>query len=94
MGMHSMPEHDAHETEAFGASMIVGYYGGTPIFFEPMVSQKLLLERKDFALEMPSVENLPEGVRYPREARAEFDADLDQYRFVMSGFEGGASSAG
>jgi hypothetical protein len=88
MGMHSMPEHDVSETEVFGATMIVGYYGGNPIFFEPMVSQKLLLKRKDFALKMPTVENLPEGVHYPREARAEFDADLDQYRFVMSGFVG------
>jgi len=87
MGMHAMPQTDNEETAAFKASMIIGYYGGAPIFFEPMVSQALLLERSDFSLPTPMVEHLPEGVRYPREFHVKYDAANDQYRMVMSGFD-------
>jgi hypothetical protein len=86
MGMHAMPAADAGARDAFGASMIVGYYGGTPIFFEPMVSRALLLERSDFSLPVPSVEGLPEGVRYPSELRAKYDAEKQEYRLVATGF--------
>jgi hypothetical protein len=87
MGMHAMPSADAEATESFDASMILGFYGGKPIFFEPMVSRELLLERSDFTLPVPSVEGLPEGVRYPSGFRAEYDADGEQYRLIFSGFE-------
>lgn len=86
MGMHAMPGTDMKTSDAFHASMIVGYYGGAPIFFEPMVSRALLLERADFSLPMPVVEGLPSGVRYPREFRADYDADRDQYVLIASGF--------
>lgn len=86
MGMHAMPEADVEETKAFGASMLVGYYGGAPIFFEPMVSRALLLQRADFSLPVPMIENLPEGIRYPRAFRAVYDAKNEQYRMVMSEF--------
>jgi hypothetical protein len=88
MGMHAMPEDEVHETHPFEASMMLGYYAGHPIFFEPMVSRELLLSRSDFALEMPAVQNLPVGVRYPTEFRAEYVADDDAYRLVFGGFDG------
>ena len=87
MGMHAMPEADVDATDPFSASMILGYYGGEPVFFEPMVSRDLLLERSDFALPMPAVTGLPTGVRYPTRFRAEFDADAAHYRLIFSGFE-------
>lgn len=87
MGMHAMPSADANATEAFGASMILGYYGGQSIFFEPMVSQELLLSGKDFTLPVPAVKGLPAGVRYPRELQATYDSKNRQYRLVASGFE-------
>jgi hypothetical protein len=86
MGMHAMPAADAGATDAFDASMVVGYYGGEPIFFEPMVSRALLLERSDFALPVPAVHGLPDGVRYPAELRAEYDEKNRQYRLIATGF--------
>ena len=86
MGMHAMPDADIETTDAFGASMILGYYGGEPIFFEPMVSRAQLLERSGFSLPVPVVEGLPVGVRYPREFRTEYDAANQQYRLIASGF--------
>jgi len=86
MGMHAMPEAEVHETDPFQASMMLGYYGGEPIFFEPMISRDLLLSRSDFSLPVPAIEALPAGVRYPSEFRAEYDAAEQQYRMVFSGF--------
>lgn len=86
MGMHAMPEGQVEETDAFEAAMMLGFYRGAPIFFEPMVSRATLLERADFALPMPKVRNLPTGVRYPGSFRAEFDADAEAYRLVFSDF--------
>lgn len=88
MGMHAMPEADVAATDVFEASMIVGYYGGRPVFFEPMVSRDVLLGRSDFTVPMPRVGGLPSGVRYPTRFRAEYDEDSDQYRLVFGGFPG------
>jgi hypothetical protein len=87
MGMHAMPHEDVEEADAFDASMMLGYYGGTPVFFEPMVSRALLLERGDFTLPMPPVAGLPAGVRYPTEFYAEYDDAASQYRLVFGGFD-------
>lgn len=86
MGMHAMPEPDVAATDAFDASMMLGYYEGLPVFFEPMVSRDVLLRRTDFDLPMPSVAGLPSGVRYPNRFSAEFDAASDAYRLVFSDF--------
>lgn len=87
MGMHAMPATDMTVTDAFEGTMIVGYYGGEPIFFEPMVAQSMLLKRKSFTLPMPSVDELPEGVHYPHEFNAQYDAASRQYRFVFTRFD-------
>lgn len=86
MGMHAMPEGEVHETDPFAASMMIGYYQGRPIFFEPMVSRDLLLERSDFALAMPRVMSLPQGVRYPSAFRAEYDDTRAEYELIFTGF--------
>ena len=86
MGMHAMPESDVTAIDPFEASMMLGYYGGEPVFFEPMVSRDFLLEESSFVLPMPVVEGLPAGVRYPTEFRAEYEAARGQYRLVFSGF--------
>ena len=87
MGMHAMPAADVNATDAFEATMMMGYYGARPVFFEPMVSRDLLMKRSDFTLPMPSVEGLPAGVRYPSEFRAEYDAEAEAYRLVFTGFD-------
>ena len=86
MGMHAMPEAELEETELFGASMIMGYDGSEPLFFEPMLSRELLLQEAGFSLEVPAVDNLPAGVRYPTQFRAEYDAENGAYRFIFTGF--------
>jgi hypothetical protein len=87
MGMHAMPAPDVDATDPFEASMMIGYYGGEPMSFEPMVSRALLLERSDFTLPMPVIEGLPAGVTYPTEFRAEYEAPSAQYRLIFSGFD-------
>ena len=86
MGMHAMTEEELEATEPFEASLLVGYYGGEVISFEPMVSRERLLERSDFSPPVPTMENLPAGVHYPTEFRAEYDAARKQYRMVFTGF--------
>ncbi len=87
MGMHAMPQEEVTQTEEFDASMMLGYYGGRPIFFEPMVSRDLLLRRADFGLPVPSLAGTPSGVHYPTEFRAEYHSAGDQYRLIFSGFD-------
>jgi hypothetical protein len=89
MGMHSLPKKDAEGTRPFEAAMVLGYYGGAPIFVEPMIARDRLLKRTDFELPVPAVEDLPSGVRYPTTLRAEYDASADAYRLVFSGFTSG-----
>jgi hypothetical protein len=86
MGMHGVIANQLDRTDPFDADMLIGYYGAKPIFFEPMVSRKLLLSRQDFTLPMPQVSGLPAGVRYPGAFRAEYDSNADAYRLVFTGF--------
>lgn len=85
MGMHSAPASELESDVVFDGTMIIGYYQGSPIFFEPMIAQQYLLRRQSFDLAMPSVPGVPSGVRYPGQFRAEYDAASDSYRFIFSG---------
>lgn len=94
MGMHAMQGHDVHATDPFKASMILGYYGGRPIFIEPMISRAQLLQRADFTMDMPEAPGSAEGALYPTEFRAEYVADSDAYRLVFSGLGRGGAASG
>ncbi|MDX1577643.1 MAG: hypothetical protein R3266_04125, partial [Gemmatimonadota bacterium] len=85
MGMHAMPAEEI-EGGPFEATMIIGYYAGRPIYFEPMVSRERLLRRTDFALALPPIHDLPAGVRYPSRLRAMYDTERAGYRLVFTGF--------
>lgn len=87
MGMHAMPEPDVDATDPFQASMMLGYYAGNPIFFEPMVSRDKLLQKADFVLPMPKPQGLAPGVRYPTDFRAVYDASSDAYRLIFRDFQ-------
>ncbi len=87
MGMHAMLEEELSQTELFGASMLVGYYRGEALFFEPMLTRELLLQEAGFSLNVPAVENLPAEVRYPTQFRAEYDAENEAYRLIFTGFQ-------
>jgi hypothetical protein len=86
MGMHAMERQETKETDPFQASMMLGYYAGKPIFFEPMVARARLLQASDFELDVPAVDGLPPGIVYPSRLRAEYDATGKQYRLIFSGF--------
>ena len=84
MGMHAVTAADAERTGPFQGSMIVGYNGGKPIFFEPMISKALLMQKQSFDLPMPAV---PGWTGTPASKfHAEYDARKQEYRLIFSGF--------
>jgi hypothetical protein len=84
MGMHAVPGPDLRASTAFGKTMVVGYYHARPIFVEPMIARATLLERRSFSLSVPSVPDLPAGVRAPSGFRAEYDRGAQSYRFAFT----------
>ncbi len=87
MGMHSLLDSELKSTSLFRGSMVLGYYGGKPIFIEPMVTKAMLLERKSFDLPIPDIPGM--AGEYPRSFRAEYDSTGQSYRFTFSGFAKG-----
>jgi hypothetical protein len=85
MGMHALLASELQSDQIFAGTMVIGFYEGAPIFFEPMIARDMLMRRQSFDLPMPTVSGLPAGVRYPRNFRAEYDAGAAGYRFVFSG---------
>ena len=88
MGMHAVNTAELEGGGPFEGTMVVGYYGGEPVFLEPMIAQTKLLQRRSFELPVPTVPGL-EGSQ-PTVFRADYVADQDAYRFTFSGFGAGA----
>jgi hypothetical protein len=84
MGMHALLASELQSDKIFDGTMVIGYYQGSPIFFEPMIARDMLMRRQSFELPMPTVSGLPAGVRYPQHFRAEYDAAGAAYRFIFS----------
>ena len=84
MGMHSLVEVELASDSPFRGTMVLGYYRGEPIFIEPMLSRAMLLERQPFSLEIPRLPGFTG--QQPTAFRAEYDVELDAYRFIFSGF--------
>jgi hypothetical protein len=84
MGMHAIAANEIEQREPFGASMIVGYYGGDLIFLEPMISKVKLMESATFEMPVPSVPpNTPASVRWPKTFTAQYNADTRAYRLAF-----------
>jgi hypothetical protein len=66
-------------------TMIIGFYQGSPVFFEPLIARDLLMRRQSSEQQMPTVSSLSGGVRYPALVCAEYDAPVGAYRFVFTG---------
>jgi len=68
--------------------MIVGYIVGKPIFFEPMISKALLMQKQSFDFPMPAVP----GWTGPLASKfhAEYDAQKQEYRLIFSDFSAGS----
>jgi len=84
MGMHSLLTSELESTDTFRGSMVLGYYHGTPIFIEPMVTRELLLEKRSFDLPIPSIPGM--AGKYPQAFHAEYDAEHQVYHLVFSDF--------
>lgn len=83
MGMHASPGADFNLKTSWKGSMMVGYYSGKPIFFEPMITTALLLQKHSFSLPIPrGIEPAPR-VRYPRAFRAVYLAESKAYDFTF-----------
>jgi hypothetical protein len=82
MGMHAASASELAATNPFGASMIVGYYAKKPIFVEPMIARKKLMERKSFSLDVPKVST--GGKAWPTGFKADYDAESGAYRISFS----------
>jgi hypothetical protein len=78
------PESDIELKDAFGGSMVIGYYKGGPIFIEPMISRAILMRKQSFDLTIPEVPGLAGA--HPTLFHAEYDATQQAYRFTFSGF--------
>lgn len=88
MGMHSLLTVSLESKETFRGDMVIGYYGGKPIFIEPMLTRAMLQERKSFDLHIPTVPGI--SGNYPRTFHAEYDETAQSYRFIFSGFAPGS----
>jgi len=84
MGMHAVLTTEVARTDAFEGTMVIGYYQGTPIFIEPMISKAMLMKKASFDLPVPNVPGL-KGPR-PTTFHAEYDTTRRAYRFTLSGF--------
>lgn len=84
MGMHALPASELERTDPFSGSMVIGYYKGSPIFIEPMLSKAMLLRKQPFDLPIPEIPGLAGPL--PTRFHAEYDAAQQAYRFTFSEF--------
>jgi hypothetical protein len=86
--MRAVLASEVDRTEPFDGTMVVGYYKGTPIFLEPMISKAMLMKKASFDLPVPDVPGLTGP--HPTRFHADYDATQQAYRFTFSGFVPGA----
>jgi hypothetical protein len=86
MGMHALLEEELESGLPFEGTLVVGYYAGAPIFFEPMITRDLLQRQQTFSLDFPTIVGAGSGVVLPTGFEAEYDAEASAYSFVFSGF--------
>ena len=83
MGMHAVPVADATLKSGWKATLIVGYYRQQPKFFEPMVSNAALLQKKSFTLPVPQDIQPVAHVKYPKTFRAVYQPKAQAYDFTF-----------
>lgn len=79
MGMHAAPATDFNPQVPWKGSLLTGYYGGKPIFVEPMLTTALLREKHSFSLPVPRDIEPAAHVRYPKRFRAVFLPKIQAY---------------
>jgi hypothetical protein len=84
MGVHAVRPADLQME--FTDVLIFGFYDGKMTFIEPMVTQKTLLQKKDFELKIPVPETLGHSTLYPTMFKAHYVRSTDSFRFEFSDF--------
>ena len=91
MGQHAAdltsPELDRVNPQRFTKTMILGYYGGDFVFFEPMITREYLLQRRSFELAVPAVFQPGRTTLYPTSFRGVYDRAADAYHLIWADFE-------
>lgn len=88
MGMHGLLAAELESAAPWRGGMVIGYYGGHPIFIEPMITKAMLMEKKSFNLPIPEIPGL--AGPYPRSFNATWNEAEQSYRFAFSGFAAGS----
>ncbi len=84
MGMHALPRSEMEGTDLFQKTMVMGYYRGSPIFIEPMITRATLQSGKNFALDIPALTDWPSSVHPPQSFRADYDSTANAWKFAFS----------
>ena len=91
MGQHAAditsPELDPTSGEGFTKTMILGYYRGEFVFFEPMITREYLLGRRSFEMAVPNAHQPGDWTQYPTSFRGLYNPDDDTYELIWSDFE-------
>ncbi len=91
MGQHAAditsPELHPASGETFTKAMILGYYRGEFVFFEPMITRDYLLRRQSFEMAVPNAYQPGNWTQYPTSFRGLYNPDDDTYQLIWSDFE-------
>ena len=90
MGMHALMASELSDTMPWTKSMVIGYDHQKPVFVEPMLANATMLAKKSFTLSVPAIAGTAATSHYPTQFHADFDSTSQSYKFVFSGFSGGA----
>lgn len=90
MGTHwankGSPEHQGH---TFTHTMIYGFYGGSMVFIEPMVTKAFLESRPEVVVDFPTPSRYGKPGWYPSRYAVKHDAATKEYRIELRGFNAG-----
>lgn len=87
MGVHLLHGGEfAPGAPPFSSTMVVGFFGGSMNFLEPMMTREFLLRRQSFELPVPQPQALGRATQYPTRFVGQYDPATDSYHFVFSNF--------
>ena len=91
MGRHSAPQWSLADPGPLSTIMIAGYLpdASRMHFLEPMISRDVLLQGRDFALDVPMPQTFDRDTRYPTRSEVVFQGGA--HHFIYSDFIGTAS---
>ena len=90
MGMHALVASELSDTMPWTKSLVIGYDHQKPVFVEPMLANATMLAKKSFTLAVPTIAGVASTSHYPTQFHADYDSTSQSYKFVFSGFSGGA----